>query len=95
MFGGWFTVTSTPNRMAATPSAGLRQMLMILGGAILSNPPINVTYRRVVVCCARASDNRRGVGEQNPFLVGTDGVQRYLTVMTECAMASKLRNNAK
>lgn len=44
---------------------------------------------------ARLVAARREVGEENPFIVGTDGVQRYFTVMTECAMASKLRNGAK
>jgi len=44
---------------------------------------------------ARLVGVKREVGEQNPFIVGTDGVQRYFTVMTECATASKLRNNAK
>jgi metallo-beta-lactamase class B len=33
-------------------------------------------------------------GEDHPFIVGTDGVQRYFTVMAECAMASKLRAGA-
>jgi metallo-beta-lactamase class B len=37
----------------------------------------------------------RQVGEDHPFIVGTDGVQRYFTVMAECAMASKLRAGAK
>jgi metallo-beta-lactamase class B len=37
----------------------------------------------------------RQPGENHPFIVGTDGVQRYFTVMTECAMASKLRVGAK
>jgi len=37
----------------------------------------------------------RQPGEQHPFLTSTEGVQRYFTVMTECAMASKLRNGAK
>jgi metallo-beta-lactamase class B len=37
----------------------------------------------------------RQPGENNPFVVGADGVQRYFTVMTECAMASKLRAGAK
>jgi metallo-beta-lactamase class B len=37
----------------------------------------------------------RQVGETNPFIVGTEGVQRYFTVMSECATASKLRNGAK
>lgn len=44
---------------------------------------------------ARLVGVKREVGEDNPFVVGTDGVQRYFTVMTECAMASKLRNGAK
>jgi metallo-beta-lactamase class B len=44
---------------------------------------------------ARLVNVKRETGEQNPFIVGTDGVQRYFTVMTECAAASKLRNNAK
>lgn len=34
-------------------------------------------------------------GEAHPFVVGADGVQRYFTVMAECAMASKLRAGAK
>jgi len=37
----------------------------------------------------------RQPGEDHPFIVGTDGVQRYFTVMAECAMASKLRAGAK
>ena len=37
----------------------------------------------------------RQTGETHPFIVGADGVQRYFTVMRECATASKLRNNAK
>jgi metallo-beta-lactamase class B len=37
----------------------------------------------------------RQVGEDHPFIVGTDGVQRYFTVMAECAMASKLRAGAQ
>ena len=44
---------------------------------------------------ARLVSAKRETGEQNPFIVGADGVQRYFTVMTECATASKLRNNAK
>jgi len=38
---------------------------------------------------------KREVGEENPFIVGADNVQKYFTVMEECATASKLRNNAK
>jgi metallo-beta-lactamase class B len=37
----------------------------------------------------------RQPGEDHPFIAGTDGVQRYFTVMAECAMASKLRAGAK
>jgi len=37
----------------------------------------------------------RQPGENHPFVVGTDGVRRYFTVMWECAMASKLRVGAK
>jgi metallo-beta-lactamase class B len=44
---------------------------------------------------ARLAGLKREVGEENPFIVGTDGVQRYFTVMAECAMASKLRAGAK
>jgi metallo-beta-lactamase class B len=44
---------------------------------------------------ARLLAARREVGETHPFIVGADGVQRYYTVMTECAMASKLRAGAK
>jgi metallo-beta-lactamase class B len=44
---------------------------------------------------ARLAGLKREVGEDNPFIVGADGVQRYFTVMTECALASKLRVGAK
>jgi metallo-beta-lactamase class B len=44
---------------------------------------------------ARLVGLRREIGEDNPFIVGTNGVQQYFTVMTECAMASKLRIGAK
>jgi metallo-beta-lactamase class B len=37
----------------------------------------------------------RQAGETHPFVVGTDAVQRYFTVMAECATASKLRVAAK
>jgi len=37
----------------------------------------------------------RQPGEDHPFIVGTEGVQRYFTVMSECAMAAKLRAGAK
>jgi metallo-beta-lactamase class B len=44
---------------------------------------------------ARLAGLKHEVGEENPFIVGADGVQRYFTVMTECALASKLRVGAK
>jgi metallo-beta-lactamase class B len=44
---------------------------------------------------ARLVTAKREVGENHPFIVGADGVQRYFTVMAECAMASKLRVGAK
>jgi metallo-beta-lactamase class B len=44
---------------------------------------------------ARLLSAPRQPGENHPFIVGADGVQRYFTVMTECAMASKLRVGAK
>jgi len=37
----------------------------------------------------------RQPGENHPFIAGADGVQRYFTVMAECALASKLRVGAK
>ena len=37
----------------------------------------------------------RQPGEDHPFIVGTAGVQRYFTVMAECATASKLRVGAQ
>ena len=37
----------------------------------------------------------RQPGEDHPFIVGADGVQRYFNVMMECATASKLRAGAK
>lgn len=36
----------------------------------------------------------RQVGEDHPFIVGKEGVQRYFKVMSECAKASKLRAGA-
>jgi len=44
---------------------------------------------------ARLIAAKREVGENHPFIVGADAVQRYFTVMTECATASKLRALAK
>ena len=34
---------------------------------------------------------QRKPGEVSPFVVGTDGVARYVTVLSECAKAAKLR----
>jgi metallo-beta-lactamase class B len=44
---------------------------------------------------ARLIAAKREVGENHPFVIGAPGVQRYFTVMTECATASKLRSGAK
>ena len=44
---------------------------------------------------ARLAGLKREVGEENPFVMGADSVQRYFTVMTECALAAKLRAGAK
>ena len=44
---------------------------------------------------ARLIAAKREVGEDHPFVGGAAGVQRYFTVMTECATASKLRVGAK
>lgn len=44
---------------------------------------------------ARLVAAKREVGENHPFIAGADAVQRYFTVMAECAMASKLRVGAK
>jgi metallo-beta-lactamase class B len=44
---------------------------------------------------ARLISAKREVGENHPFVVGADAVQRYFTVMIECATVSKLRNGAK
>jgi metallo-beta-lactamase class B len=44
---------------------------------------------------ARLVTSKREPGEEHPFIVGEDGVQRYFTVMAECALASKLRVGAK
>ena len=44
---------------------------------------------------ARLVALKREEGEQNPFILGADTVQRYFTVMEECATASKLRNGAR
>ena len=37
----------------------------------------------------------RQIGETHPFIVGAEGVQRYFTVMAECALAAKLRLGAR
>jgi metallo-beta-lactamase class B len=37
---------------------------------------------------------RRKPGDQNPYVVGKDGVQRYLTVAEDCARANELRAEA-
>ena len=34
---------------------------------------------------------QRKPGEDSPFIVGADGVARYVTVLSECAKAAKLR----
>ena len=44
---------------------------------------------------ARLISATREAGENHPFVVGADGVQRYFTVMIEGATASKLRAAAK
>ena len=44
---------------------------------------------------ARLIAAKREVGEEHPFVAGTAAVQRYFTVMQECAMASKFRVGAK
>jgi metallo-beta-lactamase class B len=44
---------------------------------------------------ARLVGLKREVGEENPFIVGAESVQRYFTVMTECASAAKLRAGAR
>ena len=44
---------------------------------------------------ARLIGVKREPGENHPFIVGADGVQRYFTVMAECATAAKLRAGAK
>jgi len=44
---------------------------------------------------ARLISAKREAGENHPFVVGANGVQRYFTVMIECATASKLRAGAK
>jgi metallo-beta-lactamase class B len=44
---------------------------------------------------ARLIGVKREAGENHPFIVGADAVQRYFTVMSECATAAKLRAGAK
>ena len=44
---------------------------------------------------ARLVALKRESSESHPFIVGMDGVQRYFTVMAECALASKLRIGTK
>jgi metallo-beta-lactamase class B len=44
---------------------------------------------------ARLIASPRQAGEDHPFILGRDAVQRYFTVMAECATASKLRLGAQ
>jgi metallo-beta-lactamase class B len=44
---------------------------------------------------ARLIPAERQQGEDHPFIVGSDAVQRYFTVMAECATASKIRAGAR
>jgi hypothetical protein len=44
---------------------------------------------------ARLVGLKREPGETILIIVGTDAVQRYFTVMAECALASRLRVGAK
>lgn len=44
---------------------------------------------------ARLIAAKREVGEEHPFVAGAAAVQRYFSVMTECATAAKLRAVAK
>ena len=44
---------------------------------------------------ARLIAAKREAGEDHPFVAGADSVQRYFTVMSECATAAKLRSGAK
>jgi metallo-beta-lactamase class B len=44
---------------------------------------------------ARLISAPRQPGENHPFILGPEAVQRYFTVMAECATAAKLRNNAQ
>jgi metallo-beta-lactamase class B len=44
---------------------------------------------------ARLIPAPRQAGEAHPFILGPDAVQRYFTVMTECASAAKLRAQAQ
>jgi metallo-beta-lactamase class B len=75
--------------------ASQRQIAKVASGAgasvILSNhSEYDGAYTK-----ARLLSVPRQPGENHPFIVGSDGVQRYFTVMAECAMASKLRAGAK
>lgn len=36
----------------------------------------------------------RKAGDPSPFIVGADGVARYMTVLSECAKAAKIRTNS-
>jgi metallo-beta-lactamase class B len=44
---------------------------------------------------ARLISSPRQAGENHPFIVGENVVQRYFAVMQECAAAAKLRNGAQ
>ena len=44
---------------------------------------------------ARLVGLKRETGESTPFVVGANGVQRYFTLLAECALASKLQVGAK
>ena len=59
---------------------------VMLGAAVMAQAPQGEIDAHVAP---------RQPGENHPFIVGADGVQRYFTVMAECALASKLRLGAK
>ena len=80
----WDEYVASQKKMAAAAAAANAQI-------ILSNhSEYDGAYTK-----ARLIAAPRQAGESHPFIVGAEGVQRYFTVMQECAMAGKLRNGAK
>jgi len=78
--------------LASHPLEGEGRYRTAWGGTGTSR---SIDLARLDATAARLLAAPRQPGESHPFIAGTDAVQRYFTVMVECATASKLRAGAK